>query len=155
MSGSVAELARQWFDLMWNQRRRELIDAMMAPDVAGFSGGQHVTGREAWKTQVFDQFTRAFPDMCLTPLTVMADGDEALIRWRFRGTHSGPGLGPPTFRAFEMYGFTWQRFRDGRIVEGRDGFDATGLAQALASGVSQADVAVAPGAEASDLLAGN
>lgn len=144
MGAAVCELARDWFERMWNQRRRELIDCMMSADVAGFSGGQRVSGRDAWRTQVYDTFLNAFPDMRLTPLTVMADGDEALIRWHFRGTHTGPALGPPTHRVFEMHGFTWQRFRDGQIVEGRDGFDATGLAQALASGVGQGDVAVMP-----------
>jgi predicted ester cyclase len=34
-----------------------------------------------------------------------------------RGTHTGPGLGEPTGRPFEVTVFDLCRFRDGRIVE--------------------------------------
>ncbi len=142
MKTTTAELAERWFGMVWNARQRHQIDEWMDERVQGFSGGQTIVGRETWKIGVYDVFVAAFPDLRFECLTVMGNDNEAMVRWVFTGTHTGTGLGEATGQRIELPGFTWQRFANQRIVEGRDGFDATGLRMALASGESQVDVSI-------------
>ena len=134
MSIDIAERARRWFTDMWGQRDRRLLVEWMHEDVVGWSAGQRVVGRDAWVSGVFEPFTSAFADMRLEVIGTVTEGDQAVIRWRFTGTHSGDALGVQACGLrLQLDGITWFRFRDGRIVEGQDAFDASGLMLTLNS----------------------
>ena len=63
---------------------------------------------------------------------VVASGDDAVVRWRFTGTHRGTIFGVTgSGRPIDVHGMTWLRFRDGKIVEGWDGWNVGGLVQHL------------------------
>jgi steroid delta-isomerase-like uncharacterized protein len=60
----------------------------------------------------------AFPDMKMTIRDLIVDGDRAVWRWTFTGTHRGEFAGiPATGRPVEYEGVSIERVRDGRIAE--------------------------------------
>ncbi|HBY94176.1 MAG: ester cyclase [Ardenticatenaceae bacterium] len=74
----------------------------------------------------------AFPDSQFTVEDLIAEADEVVARWTFRGTHRGPFAGiPPTGKQIQMTGITIYRLRDGKIAEARSNIDQLGLLQQL------------------------
>ncbi len=143
MSVDIAERGRSWFVEMWGKRNRALVTEWMDPDVVGWSAGQRIVGRDAWLQGVYEPFIAAFPDMQLEVLGSVTEGDQVVIRWRFVGTHSGDSLGVQACGLrLGLDGITWFRFRDGRIVEGQDAFDSSGLMQTLQSRQAQGGVSL-------------
>jgi predicted ester cyclase len=61
---------------------------------------------------------QAFPDIRLTVEDLVVESDRAALRYRLRGTHSGPYLGvAPTGLGFDVEGLTLLRVADGRVAE--------------------------------------
>jgi steroid delta-isomerase-like uncharacterized protein len=131
MTHDVRALAARWFDEVWNQRREAVVDEMMAPEAVGHMEGAEVRGRAEFKA-VRDALLGAFPDLRIVVEGVVADGDDAVVRWRVTATHTGAELGfPASHRPAAFRGLTWLRFRDGKIVEGWDAWNQGALMQAL------------------------
>jgi steroid delta-isomerase-like uncharacterized protein len=129
---SATELARRWFEEVWNQRRDDTMDEMLSPNCAGFieSHGD-ITTPDEFKA-VRAKFLEAMPDLSLTVEDAIAEGDKVVVRWRAKATHRGPGLGTePTGCACEFRGLTWLEFENGKIVRGWDGWDHGGLVRHL------------------------
>lgn len=77
-------------------------------------------------------FTAAFPDVQLTPETLVADDDQVTGVFTITGTHSGDFEGhPATGKTFTVRGIQVAKFRDGRIVERWGSTDQKGLAEQL------------------------
>lgn len=127
-------LVRRWFDEVWNRRLRVSIDELMSPDcvVYGLAEGQGpVHGRDGF-IPFFERFVSAFPDIRITVDQVVSEGDSAVARIRATATHTGDGLGiAATNRPVNLTGIVWSRWRDGKIVEAWNEFDAWGLMQQL------------------------
>jgi len=71
-----------------------------------------------WRSAIYEPMLAALPDVQVTVEEVIADEQRAVVRWRFRGTHAGAGLGiPPTAARSRWSGMTWLRFDSGCIVE--------------------------------------
>src|SRR5688500_5230707 len=51
-------------------------------------------------------FQRGFPDKSFTVENIFVDGDNAVFRWRIRGTNTGPfrGMAPPTNKTIDIRG---------------------------------------------------
>ncbi len=125
------ELALRWFEDVWNQRRHETIHAMVAPNAPGHLEGQEIVGPDEFKL-VADELIAALPDMKVTVEAVVADENQAAVRWRFQGTHTGTAMGlKPTGRKIFCHGMTWFVFRDGKIVEGWDRWNQQAFIQQL------------------------
>jgi steroid delta-isomerase-like uncharacterized protein len=117
------ELARRWFEDVWNDKRREAIAELMAPGGISHDLGQPglVLEGPAAFAKVFDAFIGAFPDLRVTVEDVLSDGDKVAVRWRAIGTHRGDHLGAPASgECREIAGITILVVRDGRITEGWD-----------------------------------
>lgn len=113
-------VARRWFEEVWNERRVDLIDELMAPDSIGHLEAGDVGGPDSFR-QIHAAFVSAVPDLRIEIEDVVAEGDRAAVRWHVRGTHGGEGFGfAPTQQNVARRGTTWLRVRDGRIVEGWD-----------------------------------
>jgi steroid delta-isomerase-like uncharacterized protein len=124
-------LARRWFEEVWNQRRTETIDELLTPESVGHMEGGDAHGIDGFK-RAHAAFVAAFPDLRLSIEALMADGDQVAIRWRATGCHAGDGLGAcATHEVVSFRGITWQRYRDGKLVEGWDCWDQTALAHHL------------------------
>jgi len=138
---NIADRATRWFTDMWNQRDRRMIVEGMAEDVRGHTESGVIVGRDAWIASVFEPFIGAFPDLKLDVEGTVCQGDEVVVRWQFSGTHQGDALGVPACGKFVSFaGMTWLRYRDGKIIEGRDCFNNGGLMMALQSSESQGSV---------------
>lgn len=124
-------LARRWFEEVWNQRRDATIDLLMAPDCVG-----HIEGDDAATPDQFKAMRAAFlaamPDLRIEVEDTVAEGENVVVRWRVTGTHDADGLGiRPTGMRIDVRGMSWQRFVDGRLVEGWDTWNIGGLMESL------------------------
>ncbi|GAA5121102.1 ester cyclase [Luteolibacter yonseiensis] len=129
------EIARLWFEKVWNQRDNALARELMAPDAVGhLEGGQEIVGPEAF-LGFQASFLEAVPDLRIGIVALVADEANVCTHWTAQGTHSGPGMGmiPSGMRVF-FRGVTWLEVAEGRITSGRDFWNKEGLMQTMAGG---------------------
>ena len=132
MSQQPEAIARRWFEEVWNQRRVETIYELFTADTAihGLPGGS-MQGPDAFKA-IFDVFSGAFPDIRITVVETVTEGDRVAVRCRVTGTHTGADLGiAPTNRRIDIEGAGILRVRDGRFAEGWNCFDFLTMYQQL------------------------
>jgi steroid delta-isomerase-like uncharacterized protein len=126
-----AVIARRWFNEVWNERRDDSLDELMAPDSQGHVEGGEARGPEDFR-KMRAMFLAALPDVRIEVEDVVAEGERAAVRWRAVGTHAGDGFGfPATRQQVHVRGTTWMTVRDGRIVEGWDTWNLGGLLESL------------------------
>jgi predicted ester cyclase len=78
------------------------------------------------------QFFDAFPDAHATLDDVIVEGDKAVIRYTFTGTHKGELMGiPATNKKVKLSVIEIDRFAGGKIVEIWERFDTVGFMQQL------------------------
>lgn len=124
------EAARRFFDEIWNQKDETAIARHSAADVQG-NDPDFGTSREEFKG-FWRERIAAFPDLHFEILDLIAEGDQVLTRWVMTGTHLGPYLGAvPTGRKIRVDGMSLDRFKDGIVIAGFDGWDALGFRQQL------------------------
>lgn len=141
---TTKDLAQRWFEEIWNRKNREAIHGLMEPGAVGCTEGGMVVGPDAFIGEMFETLTTAFPDLHLRIDGIVAEGDEAAVRWRASATHAGRlGNLEPTGRKVRFAGMTWLKFRDGRVVEGCDRWNLHALMQYLATGEEAATVKAA------------
>jgi len=125
MNDDVRALARRWFEEVWNDRRADTIFELASTLSVGHAEGRDVHGPEEWKA-MYDEVLATVPDLRMTVEDVVCEGEQAVVRWHASGTHAGRGLGlEPTHQPISTRGMTWLRFREGRVVEGWDSWNAT------------------------------
>jgi steroid delta-isomerase-like uncharacterized protein len=131
MGNPNAELARRWFEEVWNQRRVATIDELLTEESVAHTESGDVSGVEAFK-RMHAEFLRAFPDLRLEVEAVLADGDEVVVRWSATGCHSGDGFGmKATQEVVTFRGITRHRYRGGKLVGGWDSWNHAALVQRL------------------------
>lgn len=113
--------AERWFDEVWNQRSRAaVLQYMAASCLTKVEGLDAPLTREGF-LDYQAAFISAVPDVRAQVVSVVAEADNAVVHWRARGTHSGPGLGiPPSGKPVDFSGMSYFRFENGQIVEGSD-----------------------------------
>lgn len=132
MSESNRSLALRWMDEVWNQRRDETIDELMAEGAICHLEGQDAVGRDSFR-QMRAILLSAFPDLRVEVHDVVEDGNRVVARWTIQATHAGNGLGfRGTGLAVKFRGITWLIFSEGKIVEGWDAWNQGQLMQTLA-----------------------
>jgi steroid delta-isomerase-like uncharacterized protein len=73
-----------------------------------------------------------FPDERTSIEELVAEDDRVVVRWSWRGTHTGELLGiPPSGRQVTMNGLSMYRISDGHIAEEWEERDTLGLLQQL------------------------
>jgi len=140
---SNADIARRWFEEVWNHRSADTVRELIGPSSVCDGEGGEMRGPDAFLTQVHAPLLAAFPDLRIDVEGTISEGDEVVVRWRARGFQSGEGLGPaPIHRHVTFRGMTWIRFANGRMAEGQDCWNLTALQQALQTGQTVASVVV-------------
>ena len=124
MSETNSQLARRWFDDVWNRRKEETVRELLHPEIVGQMEGRTVRSRDEF-LQARREMLTALPDLRVEVQGVVGEGDEVAVRWEARAT--GP-TGPVAFR-----GVTWLVFEGGRIVRGWDSWNQALLMQQLAA----------------------
>jgi steroid delta-isomerase-like uncharacterized protein len=126
------EVARRWFEEVWNARRSEAIDELMAPDSAGHVEGAGELRGPAEFRRMQSTFISALPDVRLEIEDIVGEGERVAVRWRARGTHTGDGFGfPATRQTVDIRGTSWLVIREGKVVEGWDTWNLGGLLASL------------------------
>jgi predicted ester cyclase len=93
-----------------------VVDALVSDDCVEHQFGIDPPNREGVKAAIA-WLHRLAPDFTTRVEAVCVDGDLVWGRMTSRGTHTGPGLGTPTGRSFEVTVIDVCRFQYGRIVE--------------------------------------
>lgn len=132
MSNPNEAVARRWFEEVWNLRRAETIDELLTAESVCHSEAGPMRGPEAFKAASHAPFLAALPDVRITVEATVAEGDQVAVRWVATGTHTGAGFGlPPTGKRVEFRGVTWIRFENGKMMEGWDCWNVTGVMRSL------------------------
>jgi predicted ester cyclase len=111
-----AEIARDYIDA-WDRLDPSALDAVLSPAVRGHVNGRTFEGVDIVKARIAAH-RQAYAPSSFTLEDLVVSGDKAVVRWVFRGTHSGPlGKLPATGREVTVTGMNLLRFEDGWIVE--------------------------------------
>jgi steroid delta-isomerase-like uncharacterized protein len=123
------ELAKRWFEEVWNQGRLEAIDEMASPEAIGEGQLHHGRPIDLKQFREFaQQLRQAFPDFHVTIEDTIAAGDRVVVRWHAEMAHRGEFMGvPPTNRGVSVSGITILRYARGKIIQGWDNWDQLGL----------------------------
>jgi steroid delta-isomerase-like uncharacterized protein len=131
MAATPAQVARRWFEEVWNQRKDATIDELLAPDGVG-----HLAVGETRGCAEFRGFHKAildaFPDQKVHVDYIVADASNAIVHWHLEATHTGPLYDlKPTGEKITIQGMTRLAVEDGQIVEGWDCWDSGKLMEKL------------------------
>ncbi|MFB6179990.1 MAG: ester cyclase [Halorientalis sp.] len=126
------ELTRSLVTDVWNNGRREYLDAVVGDsEVMYLDGQKDLVGPEAY-WEFVSNYREAFPDLELTIEDTVSEGDKIVVRKRLRGTHEGQVFGvDATGNRVDVTRMVIHHIDDGRIVETGMVEDTMGLLQQL------------------------
>jgi steroid delta-isomerase-like uncharacterized protein len=131
MTESERNLGERWFELVWNQQRREAIAEMLAPSAVLHDGAIDTVGHQGFY-DFFDRMNAAFSELHVSVADTIAEGDKVCVRWSCTAKHSGSGLGiPPSGVTIHVTGVTLIRVAGGKIVEGWQNWDMLGMMEQI------------------------
>src|SRR5437016_5920405 len=123
-------LTRRWFEEVWNKGNTAVIDQLLAPDAVAHGLGAPSTNLRgaAVFRPFYETFRSAFPDLKIQVHDVLAEGDQTATRFSFTATHTGAFQGfAPTRRRIRATAIAIARWKDGRMIEAWNEFDAAGM----------------------------
>ena len=113
MSEQNEALIRRWFEEVWNQRREETIDELMAEHVNAIGlPPEPLHGPTAFKA-FYRPFIAAFPQLTISVEEAYSRGDRVAFRCSVKGTHRSG-------RTCEFDGGGFVTVRDGKLAEGHN-----------------------------------
>jgi len=113
-----------------NQGSGAVIDELFVPDFVRHDPAGGFRNREDYKQHLLSLHD-ALPGQ-LTIEDLIAEGEQVVVRYTYRGTHRGQWRGvPPTGRPVTFTGIFICRILDGEIVEAWENADTLGLVQQL------------------------
>ena len=125
--------SRRWIEV-FNQRDYAAEADVRTPDFVAHAPASlepDPLDSEAW-TRFLSGFVAGFPDLRLTVVESVGEGDLVAQMIHFEGTHTGDFQGlPPTHRKVTFSGLELNRFVDGRVVEHWFQMDSLTLLQQL------------------------
>jgi predicted SnoaL-like aldol condensation-catalyzing enzyme len=114
----------RWFEEVWNQGKREVIDEMFPTDCVLHDGRAEYRGPEEFK-RFYDGLRAQLSDIQVTPLQAISEGDLVCVRWSARAKQTTTG------KPLEVTGMSFLRFKDGRFFEAWQNWDMHGLVEQL------------------------
>jgi steroid delta-isomerase-like uncharacterized protein len=133
MSMESVAISRRLIEEVWNNRRLEVINELIASTHTNHDPNTPDLGNgpEGYKRLV-SLYTTAFPDLRLTIEDTVSEDDKLVISWNVSGTHKGDLKGiPPTNKKMSVEGITISRHANGKILDSRVSWDALGMMQQL------------------------
>ena len=123
------QLVRRYFEEAINERNPAVLDELLSPDFKSYiSSGGFVDGERYG--QILGMSLAAFPDLHVTILEQVAEGDKVATRWQAAGTQAGPFANlPPTGKAITVTAMHIHRLENGRFLEHWEEFDMFRLLQ--------------------------
>jgi predicted ester cyclase len=119
-------IVRRWFEEVWNQRRLETIDELLAPDAVAHDlggSGASTKGQGEFKAAA-RQLLSAFGETHFVVEDIFGVGDRVAVRLTARLRNTG-ALGdlPPTGAEVSVPVMCIVHVRDGKLVEGWNSWD--------------------------------
>jgi steroid delta-isomerase-like uncharacterized protein len=140
-NSNLRTIAQRWFEELWNQRNPAVLNELLDPAAVGETEGGRISGHAEFVDKLHTPLMGAFPDLRVTLEDIVAEGDNAAVRWTFEATHSGDTLGiPATNRRVKVSGMSWLKCKNGRLVAGWDRWNSNGLMSYLKDGTKCATV---------------
>lgn len=100
-----------------NQRNLAVLNELYVPDFVYHGTSRTIQGVEAFKQALSLYFT-AFPDLRITIEDMIAEGDRVVVRFTYRGTHTGDFMGiPPTGKQVAVPEIGIMRVVNGKVRE--------------------------------------
>jgi steroid delta-isomerase-like uncharacterized protein len=136
MTGTEAEdLARRWFEELFNDADPTAADELLADDVR-YHGPKSLTPGDVTSPADVAEYAavyrQAFPDLQYTVDDVFGSGDVVGVRWTATGTHQSDLFGiDPTGEVFVAEGINVFSIADGRIAEVWSEWDTLRMAREL------------------------
>lgn len=113
----IEEIARRFMQA-WNASERHVVDELASPDlvVSYTHYPEPYHGPEAFK-EMLAKTHHFFPDLSIEVRDVVADGNQAFVRWTYRGTfQNGEMFGvTATGQSVEVTGMTMHEIEDGAV----------------------------------------
>ena len=129
VSAAHKEVFGRLYHSVWNERRLEFIEKVIAPthalgDPTVLGGG---VGPAAYRRQV-ERFVTGLPDLKFNIDDTISEKDKLVVAWTITGTHKGDFLGvPPTNKKVSFSGITINQIANGKIIESTVIWDGLGL----------------------------
>ena len=115
----IQAIIDRFIEELWNQRRLETADEILASDLVYHEPIQTVLGLSQYR-QYLETVWHAFPNARFVQKDLLIDGQKASLRWTLQATHRGrhPSFPvPATGSQIDMAGQTIFRLQNGKIVE--------------------------------------
>lgn len=126
-------VARQVLEEAFNKGNMQVIDELVARNYVGHdpTAPQPIKGPVGLK-EMAAGYRAAFPDLKVTIMDQIVEGDWVATRWSAMGRHDGDlwGIGP-TGKTATITGVSFERVVDGKLVESWESWDALGLLRQL------------------------
>jgi len=111
-------LARRYLADFWNRGDEAAINEILAAGAVGHVAGKAFTAGPATLLARRVGLLSIYINPTFTLEDEIAAGDKVVIRWTFRGAHTGAGAGvPPTGKEVVATGINIFRIADGKIAE--------------------------------------
>jgi len=126
------EVARRFFEEMWNNRDLDLVEELISPDMQGHAPTGEFTGYEGERQTILGT-VQAFPDLVITIDQMIAEDNKVALLTTYHGTHTGTLMGqiPPSGNEITVTGGILFHFAAGKVVEAWSYLDMTGLMQQI------------------------
>jgi steroid delta-isomerase-like uncharacterized protein len=124
------QIARDFFEEIWNQKIEASIDKFIAENAQG-NDPKFGVGRESFREQ-WKKWLIAFPDINFEVQEIIGENGSVATRWVLTGTNSGEFRGKPaTGKKVRVDGVSIDRIENGQVASGFDAWDELGLLQQL------------------------
>jgi predicted ester cyclase len=127
MAVDIKQVSRTILEEVLKKGNIEYLDQVCDPSFKGHDPLMGDMDLAAVK-RMFEAYRTSFPDIEPTLLGICAEGDTVCTYWRCTGTHQKPFLGAaPTGKTLAIDGMSFDRFRNGKLVESASQYDTLGL----------------------------
>lgn len=132
MSQENKAVLRRFHEEILGKRNLSVVNELVAANFVDHSAPPGTPmGPEGVKGGI-QMFLGAFPDLHLTDMDIIAEGDKVAARWTISGTHRGEFMGvAATGRKIAVNGMEIVRVEDGKFVERWEAMDTLGVMQQL------------------------
>lgn len=136
MDTGVKDISRRVFEEVWNDKKVNAVDELMAANYVHHDPQSTIPSGIAGYKEFVTYYLNAFPDVRFTLEDEISEADTVVTRWTATGTHDGDLSGlPRTGKRFTVTGMTMARVSNGRVVESWSNWDTMGLMQQLGGSV--------------------
>ena len=132
MSETIKTISRRLTEEAFNQGKYDVIEELVASTAVNHDPATGDTKGPEGTRQLIEGYRSAFPDLKITIVEQIAEGDLVATRWTATGTHKGELLGiAATGKESTVTGISIEKIKDGKIVESWVNWDTLGLMRQL------------------------